>query len=279
MKSGSTLLTVALVLMTQGQAAPSATPVSTKIHTVSIHVKDLQVHQAVDRFLREDLQLPLVYEPATVAQRRYVGLWAGNLVLEPCGPFTNIAYSTPDFKAIFCGLTFEAYQSARQSKLQLELRQIQHKSLGSAFVIINDANLVQGNLVASIMDNPGRVKERQKHEKLTAQLTEHQGGPLGLEYVSEIHVGYTDPQDVDAWATLLAPAQRKKPHLWQLAAGPALRLTKSQHKEIKALAFKVKSLEAAARYLGTKGLLGQVSQNQVELRAPDEWEFDIILQE
>jgi len=251
----------------------------TKLHTVSIHVKDHQVHEGVYRFLREDLQLPLVYEPVTQGERRYVGLWAGNLVLEPCGPYANIAYATPDFGAIFCGLTFEAYKSSKQSSAQLERRHIRHKPLGSSFVIINDPNLCEGNLVASIMDNPDRVQEQQEHEALTLQLGESQGGPLGLQYVSEIQVGYTVPQDIEAWESLLAPARRVGPQQWQLSAGPALRLLKSQRKEIKAVVFKVNSLEAATHYLRTNDLLGQVSQNRVQVKAPDHWEFNIVLQE
>ena len=279
MRPGISLLVAAISLTAKYPAAPHTTPVFTRVHTVSIHVKDLAVHEAVYRFLREELQLPLVYDPVTVAQRRYVGLWAGNLVLEPCGPFTNIAYGTPDFKAIFCGLTFEAYRSAQQSRLQLELRHIKHRPLGSAFVIISDPNLVQGNLVASIMDNPSRVEEAQKHAKLTAQLKEGQGGPLGLEYVSEIQVGYTNLQEVEAWAALLAPTERIKPGLWQFSNGPSLRLVKSQHKEIIAVVLKVKSLEAATRYLRMNDLLGHVSGNRVQVKAPGGWEFDIVLEE
>jgi len=278
MKPQMVLFTAAITLTAGCNVAPHTTPVFTKIHTVSIHVKDHQVHEGVYRFLRDDLQLPLVYEPVTLGERRYVGLWAGNLVLEPCGPYANITYATPDFRAIFCGLTFEAYQSSKQSSAQLERRHVKYKPLG-AFVIINDPNLCQGNLVASIMDNPDRVRERQKHEALTAQLKEDQGGPLGLQYVSEIQVGYTDRQDIDAWETLLAPAKQAAPYQWQLSDGPTLSLLKSQRKEVKGVVFKVSSLEAATRYLRTNNLLGQVSQDRVQVKAPDHWEFNIVLQE
>jgi hypothetical protein len=278
MKPAMVLITAAITLTAGCHVASHTTPVVTKIHTVSIHVKDHQIHDGVYRFLREDLQLPLVYEPVTLGGRRYVGLWAGNLVLEPCGPYANIAYATPDFRAIFCGLTFEAYQSSQQSSGQLERRQIKYKPLG-AFVIINDPNLCQGNLVASIMDNPDRVREHQKHEALTSKFKENQGGPLGLQYVSEIQVGYTDLQDIDAWETLLAPARQVDPCQWQLSDGPALHLLKSQRKEIKGVVFKVNSLEAATRYLRANNLLGQVSQNRVQVKAPDHWEFNIVLQE
>jgi hypothetical protein len=279
MKPEMILLTAAMILTAGCQVAPQPTPVITKLHTVSIHVKDHQVHEGVYRFLREDLQLPQVYELVTQGGRRYVGLWAGNLVLEPCGPYANITYATPEFGAIFCGLTFEAYQSAQQSAEQLGHRQIKYKSLGTSFVIINDPNLCEGNLVASIMDNPGRVQERQKHEALTSQLKENQGGPLGLQYVSKIEVGYTHRKDIDAWETLLTPARQVDPYQWQLSDGPALRLVKSPRKEIKAVVFKVNSLEAATHYLRTNDLLGRVNEDRVQVKAPDHWEFNIVLQE
>ena len=100
MKTGMALFTIAIALTAGCHATPNSTPVITKLHTISIHVKDHQIHEDVYCFLREDLQLPLVYEPVIHGERRYVGLWAGNLVLEPCGPYGNIAYATPNFQGI-----------------------------------------------------------------------------------------------------------------------------------------------------------------------------------
>ncbi|NQV34462.1 MAG: hypothetical protein HQ515_17335 [Phycisphaeraceae bacterium] len=279
MKRGIILMGAAMTLMAGcPMGHNNSTPVVTRIHTVSIHVRDHVVHDAVARFLREDLQLPLVYEPVTQGERKYVGFWAGNLVLEPCGPYSNISYATPDFAAIFCGLTFEAYTSSEESREQLESRSLSHKPLG-AFVIINDPNLVQGNLVASIMDNPGRRQEAQKHEALSSQLKEDQGGPLGIQYVSEIQVGYTRGQDVDAWKVFLAPHRQAHRYQWPLGNGPAIHLMKGDRKEIKAVVFKVRSLAAAVRYLKANNLLGPTSKKQVQVKAPDHWEFTLILQE
>jgi len=278
MKQDIVLFAMAITLTATYQVTAQPTPLVTKLHTVSIHVKDHQVHEAVTRFLREDLQLPLVYEPVTYGVRRYVGLWAGNLVLEPYGPYSNIAYATPDFKAIFCGLTFEAYESSQQSSVQLERRKIKFKPLGS-FVIINDPNLCEGNLVASIMNNPGRVEEQQKHSALTAQLQANAGGPLGVQCVIEILVGYTHQQDIAAWKNLLAPYKKNKASQWQLGTGPAIRLLKSERKEIKGIVLRVNSLPAAIRTLKAQNLLGQMDAGRVQIKAPDHWEFSIFLQE
>jgi len=253
-------------------------PVFTKIHTVSIHVKDHAIHDAVYNFLKDDLQLPVVYTPVTYGERKYAGLWAGNLVLEPCGPFSNMTYATPDFTAMFYGITFESYKSSMESATQLDQRGIEHKP-PYAFIVISDPNLCGQNLIVSIMDNPGRFQEQAKHDALTSQLRDNQGGPLGILYVEEIQVGCTDEQNVDKWKTFLAPIRQFDQHRWRLGNGPAIRLVKSELKEIKGVVFRVASLESAIRYLETKKMLASRNQNVVEVNTPNAWDFKIVLRE
>jgi hypothetical protein len=42
---------------------------------------------------------------------------------------------------------------------------------------------------------------------------------------------------------------------------------------------RLSSREAAVRYLKLNHLLGQISQNRVQVKAPDSWEFNIALEE
>ena len=97
--------------------------------------------------------------------------------------------------------------------------------------------------------------------------------------MSEIQVGYTDPDDIAAWKTLLVPARQLSASLWELGNGPMLRLLKSPRKEVKGIVFKVHSLEAARDYLKANNLQGQTSQEQVQIKSPDDWEFNISLEE
>jgi hypothetical protein len=278
MKHRTVVIGIAIALLTGCQMEQNAAPVFTKIHTVSIHVKDHAVHDAVYRFLKDDLQLPVVYTPLTHRERKYAGLWAGNLVLEPCGPFSNMTYATPDFTAMFYGITFEAYKSSAQSAAQLDQRRIKHEP-PYAFVVISDPNMCGENLIVSIMDNPGRDQEQAKHDDLTSQLTDNQGGPLGIQYVEEIRVGCTDQQNIDKWKTFLAPVRQLDQHRWRLGNGPAIHLVRSDLKEINAVVFKVACLESAVRYLETKTMLGDRSQNSVKVKTPDAWDLTILLQE
>ncbi|MHC4518458.1 MAG: nucleoside hydrolase [Planctomycetota bacterium] len=264
--------------LTGRRTEQNTAPVVSRVHTVSIHVKDHDAHEGVYRFLRDDLQMPVVYTPVVYGERRYVGLWAGNLVLEPCGPYPNITYATPDFDAMFYGITFEAYESSAQSAVHLDERGIEHEP-PYAFVVISDPNVCGQNLIVSIMDNPGRDKERTKHQALTSELRNNQGGPLGIQYVEEIRVGYTDAQDVAKWKTLLAPFRQRRGRRWQLDSGPALHLVESDLMEISAVVFKVASLESAVRYLQAKNMLGRRSDNHVTVKTPNDWDFTIVLQE
>ena len=132
---------------------------------------------------------------------------------------------------------------------------------------------------ANIMNNPGRAKERQKHEALSSQVAANGGGPLGVEYVSEIQVGYTDPVDVTVRKTFLAPAKQITPLQWQMVEGPTLRLIEGPRKEVKGIVFKVHSLETAADYLEVHNLLGRTSQDQIRIKPPDNWECALILEE
>lgn len=278
MKRVTVAVGVALVCLTGCRVGQSIAPVVTKVHTVSIHVKDHAVHEGVYRFLKETLGLPEVYAPMTYGQRRYAGLWAGNLVIEPCGPYSNMTYATPDFTAMFYGITFEAYESSTQSAAELDRRGIEHEP-PYAFVVISDPNLCGEDLIVSIMDNPDRDQERAKHDLLTAQLGANHGGPLGIQYVQEIQVGFTDERNVEKWEALLTPLRRLGGRGWRLGDGPAIRLVKTDLKEIKAVVFKVASLDSAIRYLEAEKMLGDRYQDGVKVRTPGPWEFTIVLHE
>jgi len=277
-KHGIVLIGISVALLAGCQTQQHSTPVFTKIHTVSIHVKDHEVHDAVYSFLKDDLQLPVVYTPLTHRERKYAGLWAGNLVLEPCGPFANTTYATADFTAMFYGITFESYESSMSSSAELDNRRIEHEP-PYAFVIISDPNLCGQNLIVSIMDNQDRNEEKQKHAALTSQLNANRGGPLGIQYVEEIQVGCTGEQNFRKWKTLLAPVRKIGRNSWQPQEGPAIHLVKTDLKEIKAVVFKVASLESAVSYLRANGMLGERTKNSATLKTPNQWEFTIVLQE
>ena len=87
------------------------TPIISGVHTLSVHVRDTISHDSVYQFFLHKLKLPIYYTPVKYGQTRYVGIYAGNMVLEPCGPYQNTVYATDSFRAIFYGMNFEVYKS------------------------------------------------------------------------------------------------------------------------------------------------------------------------
>ncbi len=75
-------------------------------------------------------------------------------------------------------------------------------------------------------------------DSLANELIRNERGPIGLEYIEK---------------------------LWILPQKPNIRFIPAEREEIIALVFKVRSLDKAALYLESKGLLGKQSGNQVEM--------------
>jgi len=90
------------------------------------------------------------------------------------------------------------------------------------------------------------------------------GGPVGLEYIEEIHIGYRTEEYLEKWKKFLHPMENKE-NLWVLPIKPNIRFFKSERAEIIALVLKVKSLSEAAQYLKFKGLSGFQTDDRIEM--------------
>jgi hypothetical protein len=60
-----------------------------EVAVLKIHVSDTNTHDTVFRFLTDVLKPPVDYYPVMAGQRRYAAVYAGNLFIEPCGPYSN----------------------------------------------------------------------------------------------------------------------------------------------------------------------------------------------
>jgi Glyoxalase-like domain len=89
------------------------------------------------------------------------------------------------------------------------------------------------------------------------QLRSGDGGPLSAHSIKEIVYGASDVKRMQLqWQKLLNPRQESSPGVWQVGAGPALRLVQADHDGIQGLVVNVKSIEKARRFLKEHGLLG-----------------------
>ena len=92
------------------------------VSVLTIHVSDTNIHQSVFGLLTDALKLPVKYGPVMMGERRYAAVYAGNMFIEPCGPYSNMSYPVKDFEALFFGLNCGSDQAP--SSLAKDLRRL-----------------------------------------------------------------------------------------------------------------------------------------------------------
>jgi purine nucleosidase len=233
---------------------PAEETLISNLHTLSIHIQDPALHDSVFRFLTEKLQLPIYYQPMVLGERLYGGVFAGNLVLEPCGPYSNIAYASRDFKAIFFGLTFEPAVSIPEAVRILRERKIDHETGGDEFIFFKDPVLCGDNTYISLMDKHDKMRDHVRLDSL--RLFMEKGSPgLGIEYVKEIRIGIPDMENLTKWKTFIAPDSLNENLTWRIDDKLHFNFTLAPFKEISSITFKVKSIREAENFLNENKVL------------------------
>jgi len=261
-KLRATLLCAALltVLGLGRGAAGEPAPAVSWLHTLSIHVRSHAIHDSLHALLAETLQLPRTYEPVQYGDKKYVAVWAGNIALEPCGPYPPEDYLSTDFEAMFYGLTFAVWESVPASAAALDARGIGHAA-PTDIVRIEDEDLRAPNVYVGIGYGGDPEDVREPHSVFEAR----KGGPLGVVRVDEIRVGHSDEANLRKWVAFLEPHDRVGERAFQVADGPVLRFVDNDVKQVLGITLKVRSLEAATAFLRDEGLLGDVAAGSVEL--------------
>jgi hypothetical protein len=247
------------------------------LHTLSIHIQEAALHDSVFCFLTEKLQLPVYYHPLMLGERRYGGVFAGNLVLEPCGPYSDMVYAKRDFKALFFGLTFEPAVSISNATRILRERHIDNETGGDEFIFLKDSELCGENIYISLMDKHDKLRDHVRMDSLM-QLME-QGNPgLGIEYVKEIRLGIPDMESLIKWKEFIAPGLLNENLTWRIDDKLLFSYARSPYKEIISITFKVKSLEEAEDYLNEKRVLFTMEPGHIRIDSTQSFGLRIFLQ-
>lgn len=235
------------------------------LHTLSIHIKDPVVHDSLFHFLKDQLQLPVYYNPVNHGERTYAGIFAGNLVLEPCGPYSNFAYATNDFKAMFFGLTFEPKNSIAFAAKCLQEKLIEHEVASDEFIYLTDAGLCGENITISIMDKHEKIKDHAKQDSLRSVISLNSNSGLGIEFVKEIQIGYPNALHLQNWKNFIHPSHVNTDGIWKTENGLNIRFLPGSLKEVKGIVFKVKSLDKAIKYLAINNLKFKKTKQELTL--------------
>lgn len=242
-------------------------PVFSEFHTLSIHVRDTLTHDSLFHFLTDKLKLPVYYYPLRYGRRKYAGVYSGNMVLEPCGPYSNFKYAANDFKAIFFGLTFEPFKTISMAATALDKRAIHHQVPGDGEIYLQeDSALCGDNMTISLIDRLGeKQNDKRKMDSLRYVMSADSENELGIEYVKEICIGYKDNSNLQKWKELINPSELTNNEIWKANNNLEFHFIKSHIKEVQSLTFRVKSLEKARQYLLKNNLFGSLHDDKIEL--------------
>ncbi len=232
------------------------TPIVSSLHTVSVHIDSPETYNTLLQFFEKDLQWPVIYgkpwTPDRQGRRSYAGIWAGNVVLEICGPYSGETFPE-GVRARLHGLTFRPYQTTEESIVALDRARFLHKPPfgnlegGSRFVVLDDPAMTSPTLAVSIMQVGDRNREKTEQDAARAALIANHGGPLGLISVQEIRVGYPGAPSLARWREFLTPAYP------ETGAGPSLRFAEGSQGALTALVLRVASTAKATAFLESIG--------------------------
>ncbi len=245
-------------------AVSRSNPLFSGLNTLSIHVRDTITHDSVFHFLVDKLKLPVYYYPAKSWNRKYAGVYAGNLILEPCGPYSNFSYATNSFRAIFFGLTFEPFESLSVTAKGLTDRKINHTEGDTYIYLHKDSALCGENITISFIEK-SNINDKRKIDSLRNAVTTDLKNELGLEYVKEICIGYKNSSNLQKWKELISPFELVNNEIWHESNILEFHFIKSDIKEVQSITFKVRSLEKAKSYLLKNNIIWNNLNNKIEL--------------
>lgn len=240
-------------------------PVLSKISVLTIHVSDTIIHDSVFHLLTDRLGLPVEYYPVRWGERKYAGIYAGNMYLEPCGPYNNLKYARDHFKATFYGLNCESERSLSSIAKDLEDRNIRFEQNNT--IVITDTSITKENMYFSISQSKVLLKIKGKDEtvedSLKAVLNMNNQSYAGIESIKEVWIGYTGKTIFNKWKDLIQPGLISPEGIWKIEGDQTIRFVENDKTEVMAIVFKVRSLERSKRFLMENKLLGKSDRNRI----------------
>jgi len=240
-------------------------------------------------FLTQELKLPVAWPYREYGNSASGGVYAGNVNLEPV--FFQHKHETLNTSSKIIGLAFEASVPTEEMLKELDRRNIPYMKPetmefgpeGSKVKISTNTileNMLPGSFVFLCEYHIYKFFNTdltQMRNKWQDNLIKINGGPLGIEYVSEIKIGMRNKVEaLKKWQNLLKPNECCQDGCFDLGKGPSLRFLDSEQDCICSLTIKVKSLEKACDYLLIKGLIDAKDKYTVTTR-PDK-SFGILFE-
>jgi catechol 2,3-dioxygenase-like lactoylglutathione lyase family enzyme len=175
------------------------------------------------------------------------------VALEP-GSASEALVSSLDARGLKHGAPAPVYQKDSSGKERLSWTTVQVTSLPPALGVF----FCKYDSAFFDLDE-GRAMNRR-------ELESHGGGPLGIQSTMELVIGVRDITTAQRdYRALLGPPRDDRELVWQVGAGPAVRLVADHEDHLALLRMKVKSLERARAFLRGEHLLGADTGHEIAL--------------
>jgi hypothetical protein len=225
-------------------------------------------------FFTQELNLPVAWPFREYGQFASGGVFAGNVNLEAAvfsgGPVN------PQAKIV--GIAFEPSGPTEEVVKELDRRQIAHLEpqpyemglegnkmkmwtntiledmLPGSFIFICEYHIYKIHNT-----DPSAVRNQ-----LREALRKIDGGPLGIEYVSEVAIKVKERAKVlERWKDFFEPNEQIQDGCFHLGKGPNIRFLKSDSNCIYSLRIRIKSLEKAYGFLSSRGMVDRKNEHRI----------------
>ena len=252
-----------LFLFQQSGYADEKQPLVKKIDHVLIAPTDIL---GLINFFNEVLQLPVAWKYRSYGDFSSCGFYTGNsnieiikidsirtgtgiggIAFEPNGTTGEIVK-----RMIQRNISFKAPVFHEDPKFKKEIKK------KNTWTTTDILNILPGSLIFFCEYHVDSKKIESWKKYLQTKLDKRNGGPFGIEYVSEIRLRL-DEIRIEYWRNLLSPVNENTNSLvFMLGSGPTIRLVKSNNNCIDAIRFKVRSLDVALKYLKKCQIFGKL---------------------
>jgi hypothetical protein len=225
-------------------------------------------------FFAQELKLPVAWPFREYGQFASGGVFAGNVNLE-AAIFSGSSVN-PQTKIV--GIAFEPSGSTEEVVRELDRRRIAHLE-PQPFEVEPEGNkmklwtntiledMLPGSFVFICEYHIYKIYNTEPsalRNQLKEAMNKIDGGPLGIEYVSEVAIKVKERDKVlERWKTFLGPDERFQDGCFDLGKGPKIRFLKSDTNCIDSLRIKVKSLEKAYGFLSSRGMVGKKNERRI----------------
>ena len=230
--------------------------------------------RALFDFFTQELKLPVAWPYREYGSFASGGVFAGNVNLEAA----VLSGTSDNPQSKIFGIAFEPSGTTEEVVKELERRQIAHLEPQSfemgpegkkmklwTNTILNDMLpdsfifICEYHIYKIYNSEPSTLRNQ-----LREALTSIEGGPLGIEYVSEVKIHVKERAKVlERWKNFLEPYDSFQEGCFDLGKGPKIRFLEADSNCIGSLRIKVKSLSKAFDFLSSREMIGTKSEKEI----------------